>query len=355
MLKRASHTAIVPRILLLAVAFVGLRAEPGPQQKRPLAAETIAVQLGEQRFQEYGFPVIVRRDDRLAECASLSEGGGGVQVAAEEVLTEFVYGPRLVCASIYTTARPAEPRKRIVRFEAGGAYRVFGSVTGKEFLERQRLGLRFPNNSEDAPDQDSVREFAASLPRILNLDRAGALVTEIGHFEADAVRGRTADSPRAESQVKEAPSPSSSAWPLKSMLLVSLLALVAVAGFFSRSRFHLRKPTQAPTEPAVIVPEPAKPPAARPPAPAGREMNARRTFAFAVNNARDQRRAMEIDSLLTDLPRHGVSVVELNEMMTIARNMHAWAVKDNIACPLELVKLYLADKLEVIKKNERAG
>jgi hypothetical protein len=64
---------------------------------------------------------------------------------------------------------------------------------------------------------------------------------------------------------------------------------------------------------------------------------------------------MEIDSLLTDLPRHGVSVVELNEMMTIARNMHAWAVKDNIACPLELVKLYLADKLEVIKKNERAG
>lgn len=354
MLKRAIHTTADLAILLLAVSCVGLWAEPGPQQRRPETPEALAIRLGEQRFHEYGFPVIVRRDDHIAECASLNEDGGGVQVASEEVLTEFVYGPRWVCASIYTPARTAEPSKRIMRFEPGGAYRVFGSVTGREFLERKRLGFRFPSNPANAPDPDGLSEFAARLPKILNIGRAGALVTEITHFESEAGLGRAVEVPPVRSPVKEAPPPDSPTWPLKPLLLVSLLTLVAVAAFLSRSHFQLRKPAKAPTEPAVTVLELERPPVMKPQAPSGREMNSRKTFAFAVNNARDQRRAQEIDSLLSDLPRHGVSVGELNEMMTIARNVHAWAVKDNIACPLELVKLYLAEKLEGIKKKESA-
>ena len=353
MLKRIHPTAPLG-ILLLAVTSVGLWAEPRPQQKYPETPETLAIQLAEQRFQEYGFPVIVRGDDHITECASLNEDGGGVQVASEEVLTEFVYGPHWVCASIYTPARPAEPSKRIMRFEPGGACRVFGSVTGREFLERKRLGFRFPSNPANEPDPDGVSEFAARLPRILNIGRAGTLVTEVTHFESDAGLGSAVEPPRVRPPVKEAPPPDSSTWPLKPLLLVSLLTLVAVGAFLFRSRFHFHKPAKASTEPAVKVLEPDQPPVTKLQAPSGREMNSRKTFAFAVNNARDQRRALEIDSLLSDLPRHGVSVGELNEMMTIARNVHAWAVKDNIACPLELVKLYLADKLEGIKKKESA-
>jgi hypothetical protein len=241
-----------------------------------------------------------------------------------------------------------------VRFEPGGAYRVFGSVTGSEFLERKRLGFRFPSNPADAPDQAGIRQFAAGLPKILNIGRAGTLVTEVTQIESDAGLGRAVEIPPVRSPVKEVPPPDSSTWPLKPLLLVGLLTLLAVAAFFFRSRFKLRKSAKAPVEPVVKAPEQARPPLTTPHVLAEREMNTRRTLAFAVNNAQDQRRAMEIDSLLSDLPRHGVSVGELNEMMTIARNVHAWAVKDNIACPLDLVKLYLADKLEGIKKHESA-
>lgn len=355
MLKRATHPTIGLRILLLAATCVGVWAESEPHQKQPETTETLANRLGEQRFQEYGFPVIVRRDDHVADCASLNEDGGGVQVASEEVLTEFVYGPRWVCASIYTPARPTEPSGRIVRFEPGGAYRVFGSVTGGALLERKRLGFRFPSNPADAPDQDGMREFAARLPKILNITRAGTLVTAVGHLESSAVLGGASEPSPVGPAVKEVPPHDSPAGPLKPLVLVGLLTLAAVVAFLFYSRFRLRKPAHVPTESVVKTPETAKPPVIKPQAPLKSEINIRQTFAFAVNNARDQRRAMEIDSLLSDLPRHGVSVGELNEMMTIARNMHAWAVKDNIACPLELVKLYLADKLEGIKKKERTG
>ena len=76
-------------------------------------------------------------------------------------------------------------------------------------------------------------------------------------------------------------------------------------------------------------------------------------MAFEVNNAHDQKRVLEIDSLLNELTKHGVGVDELNRMIKVARGVHELAVKERVPCPLELVRDYLADKLKKIVKAEQ--
>jgi hypothetical protein len=354
MLKRAIRPTANLGILL-TLACLGVWAEPGLSQKRHETPETLANRLAEQRFQEYGFPVIVRQDDHIAGCTSLNEDGGAVQVASEEVLTEFVYGARWVCASVYTQAGPTEPTGRLRRFEPGGAYRIFGSVSGRAFLERKRLGFRFRGNPGDEPDQDAVREFAAKLPKILNIRRAGTLATAVTHFKTDAEPGHNAEAAPARPAPERALPSHGSTWPWKTLFLVSLVALLAVAAFLFYSRFQLRTPAHAPAEPAAKTPGAERPRATQPPDSLRRAINYRQAFAFAVNNARDQRNALAIDTLLSELPKHGVNVEQLNEMVAVARKIHAWAVKDDLSCPLELVRFYLVGKLEEKKREERAG
>lgn len=356
-LVRAILAAADLRIVLLAIVNVVLWAEPGPWQKPPETPETLAIRLAEQRFKEFGFPAIVRSDSQLARCPPLNDNGGRLEVTSQEVLTVFVHGPRWVCVSIYTPAQPAEPTARIVSFTLDRSSRVFGNVTGREFQEQQRLGFRFPSNPAEALDIGSVGEFEARLPKILNIHRAGALVTVVSEFESNAVRGPAASIAPIRSAAKQTP-PRDRTRPLKAALLGCLLTLAAVTAFLLRARLQLRKTAKVEAEAApkpVLKPRPAtRAVAARMEALSGRGVNARSALAFEVKNIQDERRVVEIDSLLSDLPKHGVSAGELNEMIAIARNVHAWAVKDNVACPLELVKLYLADKLEAIKKGTKA-
>ena len=356
-LMRVISTSANLRMLLVAMAGVVLWAEPRPWHKPPETPEAFAIRLAEQHFQEFGFPAIVRGDAQLAGCASLNENSGGLEIASQEVVTEIVYGPRWVCVSIYTPSQSAEPGARIVRFTPDKSSHVFGHVTGSEFEERQRMGFRFPSNPAEALDTDGAAEFAARLPKILNIHRAGALVTVIGDFESGALRSRAAGIAPIRSSAKETPPPTDSTWPLKAALLLCFLTLAAVSAFLIRARLQLLRSAKVEVEakpkPVLRVQQATKAAVARMQALSGSGVPARRALAFEVKNVQDERRVLEIDSLLSALPKHGVSAGELNEMITIARSVHAWAVKDNVACPLELVKLYLADRLEGIKKNAR--
>ncbi len=351
MWKRVLHGTASLGVLLLALPAVILLGEPGHEQRLE-TPETFATRLAEQDFQDFGFPVIVRRDESLDKCPTLNEEGG-LLVSFQDVVTEFVYGARWVCVSMYTPAQPAQSGRRAMRFTTGKSTRVFGTVPGGEFLERQRLGLRFPVNSSEAPEEQDLREFAARLPKVLSLRRAGALATVVSHLESHAGRGRAADTTPVRTSTQETPVPGDSTWPLKAALLASLIMLVGVTAFLLRTRAQLRRAAKPNVEPALKAPEATSPPVARKAAPSPLDRTSRRNMAFEVNNAHDQKRVLEIDSLLNELTKHGVGVDELNRMIKVARGVHELAVKERVPCPLELVRDYLADKLKKIVKAEQ--
>jgi hypothetical protein len=254
---------------------------------------------------------------------------------------------------MYTLARPGEAGIRASKFATGNSFRMFGRLSGGELLEGQRLGFRFPDEPSDVPEE-GLREFAASLPRILKIRRAGALASAVRHFETVAGRGGTAGIAAVRSSPQDAPPPVNSAWPLKAALIASVLALVAVTAFLFRARLQLRESTTASTTPELKAPGPEPTPAAAAEVPFEGARTTRRTLAFGVNNAQDERRVLEIDSLLNNLTNRVVSVDELNAMIKVAGDIDALAVKQNIPCPLEHVKQYLADKLKATINKEHA-
>ena len=353
MLKRTLYRKGKLSVLLLLLPAVTAWAEPGTRQQRSETPETFAVRLAEQHFQDFGFPTVVRADEHLGNCPSLNEEEGGLTVSFQEVVTEFVYGRQWVCVSMYAPARPGEAGIRGPKFATGKSFCMFGRLSGGEFLERQRLGIRFPDTPSDVPEE-GLDEFAARLPRILNIRRAGALASAVSHFETVAGRGGTASIATARSSPQDAPPPDNSAWPLKAALIASVLALLAVTAFLFRARLQLRESTRARTTPELKAPGPAPTPTAAAEVPFEGTRTTRRTLAFGVNNAQDERRVLEIDSLLNKLTNRGVSVDELNAMIKVAKDIHALAVKENIPCPLELVKQYMADKLKATINKEHA-
>jgi hypothetical protein len=280
-------------------------------------------------------------------------------------LTEFVYGPRWVCVSTFTTALQAESGKRVVRFKSDKSSHVLGRVGGGEFVERQRLGFQFPNHPAEAAREADLSQFAARLPKILNIGKAGALVSAVSNLEAVAQANAAAEARSGRSfrrpPVEEVQSSGNFGWAWKTALLAGFMAFAAGVAFWAHARLQLRKVAIAKVEPVKVEPVLTKLPIAAHPRSARRDVlaarhtDARAALSFAVNNVQDERRAREIDGLLQDLPKYGVGPTELNEMIVIARSVHAWAVKDKVGCPLELVKLYLADKLDTIKRSPDPG
>jgi hypothetical protein len=331
--------------ILLVLCLLGplLKAEPASAVTPAAVAKKMARQL----FDESGYTVVVRRTEQIAECKQISEGGNVWVVPQQDMVTDVLYSSRAICVSVLV--RSEEPGA--IRFESQVFEDKFGTVPTGQFQVRQRSAFVFSDNTP--PDEAALEMFFRQVPRPVNLQHPGSLVSamkEIESSEAGSKFTSGVSGTSAAPAAKIVADNKSSSWTgMPGMPTLVLLASVGLCGaalfLFLRSRSQSQPvpsrsgQLQDEVEPVDKVQEPA---AARPKGP---KRLSRRMLALPVTSAQDQKAVTEIDALILQLTTDGsVKWGKADEILKKAHALNAEAVKQNLPS-LEIVKQFLTEQV----------
>ncbi len=336
------------RIISLACLASALSAAPD----WAVTPASVSTRMARHLFAGSGSPVILRRVDSLTDCQATSAGDGVWVVAAQDVVTEFVYDARAICVSVFV--RKGQEGQSGVRFDLTQYGMKYGTAPDGEFSVRQRVALAFPGDPPIPPDESILEIFFRKVARPVNLQHAGSLASamrdvdspEAGSEFAGEVLGKSPRSPAGQAELRDDPKPDpghpTAAFMPAAMLWLSITLSGAAFFLFFRSRYRAHR-IAAKQEPVEEEPPPVDPLVEQAPVHEG---IGRKMLSLPVSSEKDKKVVNEIDALILDLTRKaGFRWKEVEEITKQAKKVSEMAAMEDLPV-LEIVREFLKDQIK---------